>query len=80
MRVDRRETICIANVDFGEQRSTAFLHDEIDGVIHAGVGLREVVALDAVIDTTPKGEGRVYDQPPFSGTAMLWNDTETVSV
>ena len=61
MRVDGDQAIGIADVDFGEQRSAAFLHYEIDGVVHAGVGQRKVVAVYAVIDTTPWGEGQVHD-------------------
>ena len=38
MRVDGDQTIGVVDVNVGEQRSTAFLHDEMDGVIHAGVG------------------------------------------
>ena len=58
--MDGDQAICVANVDFGEQRSTTFMHYEVDGVVHAGVGQREVVDVDAVIDATPWGEGQVH--------------------
>ena len=38
VRVDGNQTIGVADVDFGEQRSTAFFLDEINGVLQAGVG------------------------------------------
>ena len=38
MRVDEDQMIGVVDVDVGKQRSTAFLHDEMDGVIHVGVG------------------------------------------
>ena len=35
--VDGDQAIGLADVDFSEQRFTTFLHDESDGVVHAGV-------------------------------------------
>ena len=42
-------------------RPSCLMKSEINGVVQAGVGKREVVAVDAVIDTTSVGEGQAHD-------------------
>ena len=79
--MDGDQAVGIPDVDLGQESTAPKLHNDVDGAIHFRVGQSEFIGVNAVIDTSALGEGKVdNDKSPFAGTTTLKGDAKSADV